>query len=205
MPQQHSCPTQHRDNEESLSAPRRAKLATAGVTPLRHGPHCPGLSGIFSIVNGIRLTLGLRHQFSDRDSVALVETGLRFLNGRVTPERAVTCGLPSGLWLRLAEGLTNRVRERTGLFVSVEREYPSDSNWASAQATIEQAIERRRPLLTLMRGGRYTAVSGFTAHSLLLFDSGGAQWILKSAIGIAGNGDDAKHILYPKTFISFRT
>jgi hypothetical protein len=74
----------------------------------------------------------------------------------------------------------------------------------AAWAAIEQQIDVWRPVLTLMRGGRYSVVSGYTDASWLLFDSGGACWISKRVTGVPGDCEGARHILYPASFLAFR-
>ena len=94
----------HNDDVDQLRSPTRAKLAAASlIDPIYHGEQCPGLSGLYSIVNGIRLALAPDYHFDDRELAGLVAAGLRFFNGRLTPEQVMMCGLPFGLWLRLAE------------------------------------------------------------------------------------------------------
>lgn len=186
--------------------PRAVRLTAARlIRPLQHGPQCPGLSSLFSIVNGIRLALAHKHRFSERELMEMIAAGLRFLNGRVTSERAVTCGMSFGLWLRMAEALVDRTRTRSGVWVALEREYVTSETRESALMVIARAIERGRPLLTLMRGGQYSIIHGVTASSLLLFDSAGAQWISRGSTALHGGARNAKHMLCPRTFLSIRS
>lgn len=192
--------------DEGAGEPRRAKLrAATRLEPLRHSSHCPGLSGLFSIVNGVRLALAHKHVFSERQLADMISAGLRFLDGRLTAERVITCGLPTGHWLRLAEAMTYRTSRVTGVPLSVEREHVVDVNRPNAWLAIERVIEARRPLLGLFRGGRYTVLSGFTQSSLLLFDSGGAHWVSKRSTGVLTDTEGAKHVLCPASFISLRS
>ena len=203
----------HQDNwhfgaveDEGAGEPRRAKLRAAmRLEPLRHSPHCPGLSGLFSIVNGIRLALAHKHIFSERQLADMVSAGLRFLDGRLTVERALTCGLPTGLWLRLAEALAYRTSRVTGFSLLVEREHVVVVSRPNVWLAIGRVIEARRPIIGLIRAGRYTVLSGFTQTSLLLFDSGGAHWISKTSTGVPTDREGAKHVLCPASFISLRS
>jgi hypothetical protein len=188
-----------------LNIPRQAKLTAAKLLdPLRQGDHCPGLSGLFAITNAIRLVLGGSYASSDRESIQIIAAGLRFLNGRLSPERAVTSALPFGLWLRLIDALGHFIHRRTARMVIAERVGPVILDREAAWMAIEQTILSGRPLLTLLQGGRYTVVSGFTHASLLLFDSSGAHWIAKSSTGIPGQRGEVKHILRPTSFVALR-
>ena len=192
--------------DEGAGESRRAKLkAATRLEPLRHSPHCPGLSGLFSIVNAIRLALADKHVFSERQLADMICAGLRFLDGRLTAERVLTCGLPTGLWLRLAEAMAYGTSRVTGSPLSVEREHVLDVSRPNVWLGIERVIEARRPLLGLFRGGRYTVLSGFTQSSLLLFDSGGAHWVSKRSTGVLTDTEGAKHVLCPASFISLRS
>lgn len=186
-------------------SPSKAKLAAVKlIEPLQHGALSPGLSGLYSIVNAIRLTLAHKHHFSNRELADMVSAGLRFMEGRLSPERAVTCGLPSGLWLRLTEALIDRTRRRTCAFLLTERVFVPYGDRTTMWSAIELEILRGRPMLMMMQGGRYTVVSGFTPTSLLLFDSGGGSWIAKAATGVPRDCLGAKHVTYPGSFLTIR-
>ena len=65
-----------------------------------------------------------------------------------------------------------------------------------------EALARFRVPLLLCRGGHFTAVSGVTAASLILFDSGGSYWVRKQACGVPGNGEELRHMIYPASFLA---
>lgn len=193
------------DEPGEITQPRRSKLPNARlVDPLWHGDQCEGLSGLYSIVNGIRLALAHKHQFDGAELHGLMVAGLRFVDGRLTPERAVTCGLRIGLWRRMAEALTHRTRDRRRVLLYLEPVFVPAHDRTAAWEAIEKAIDCWRPLLMLMRGGRYTVVCGYTTSSLLLFDSSGAYWISKRATGVPGDCHGARHIVYPASFLALR-
>lgn len=184
---------------------RRWKLPNARlIDPLWHGDQCTGLSGLYSVVNGIRLVLAHKCQFSDRELHELFAAGLRFMDGRMTPRRAVTCGLRVNAWRRLAEALTDRTRERHEVLLFADRLFVSERSRSAAWAAIEHGIEAHRAVLMLMRGGRYTVVSGYTPSSLLLFDSDGAWWISKQVTGVPGDCVGVRHLVYPSSFLTIR-
>ncbi|HUE79667.1 MAG TPA: hypothetical protein VMN38_08550 [Sphingomicrobium sp.] len=184
---------------------RRFKLPNARLlSPLWHGDECVGLSGLYSVVNGIRLALAHKHQFSGPELHALITAGLRFMDGRLTPQRAVACGLRVQLWRRLVEALASRTSHRSRLFVCVDRVFVRPQGRAAAWAAVEEQIDAWRPVLTLMQGGRYSVVSGYTDASFLLFDSSGACWISKRVTGVPGDCEGARHVIYPTSFLALR-
>lgn len=193
------------DEPDGKPQVRRSKLPNARLlSPLWHGDQCEGLSGLYAIVNGIRLALAHKHQFDGPELHALIASGLRFMDGRLTPERAITSGLRIQLWRRMAEALADRTHERQRVPLFVEQVFAQPQGRSAAWAAIEREIDGWRPVLTLMRGGRYSVVSGYTDSSLLLFDSGGACWISKRVTGVPGDCDGARHIVYPASFLALR-
>ncbi len=194
--------------EDDCSPDRKAhvKLPNAAlVDPLWHGDGCTGLSGVYAVVNSIRLVVAHKHEFSARRTDDLLMAGLRFMDGRLSPSRALGCGLRLGVWRQLVEALTDHARSRYGMLVFTERVHDDrDSSGHEIWLAIEQALDRHRAVLLLMRGGRYTVVSGYTANSLLLFDSGGACWISRGLTGVPGDCRDARHVIYPSSFVALR-
>lgn len=187
----------------AASGPQKAKVKNALLlSPLWHGEGCVGLSGLYAVTNAIRLTLAHKHSFTGPELHALMRVGLRFLNGRLTPEQVALCGLRVTLWRSLAQAMVDAARRLTGTPLQLERLFSAAASRAAAFATIEQAITRLRAPMMLCRGGHYTVVSGFTGSSLLLFDSGGACWMAKRVCGVAGDGDDARHVIYPTSFLA---
>lgn len=194
------------ENAGGLVVRERSRLPNRSlIEPLTHGDGCVGLSGLFSIANGIRLVLADRCLFDGPAVHDLLNTGLRFMDGRLTPTQVATSGLRAAMWRQLAEAMTAQVRFRHRALVFAERVYVDGSADRSAGwAVIEQNVRARRAVLLLMRGGRYTVVSGYTPSSLLLFDSGWAQWIRKHATGVPGDASGARHIIYPSSFMVMR-
>jgi hypothetical protein len=194
-----------RDEFDEGQPIRRFKLPNARLlSPLWHGDQCDGLSGLYAVVNGIRLVLAHKHQFNGPELHGLMIAGLRFMEGRLTPERAVASGLRIQLFRRLAEALAERARQQYRLLVFVERVFAQSEGRPAAWGAVERQIDAWRPVLTLMRGGRYSVISGYTGSSLLLFDSGGACWLSKRNTGVPGDCDGARHILYPASFLALR-
>lgn len=187
----------------AASGLEKAKLKNARMlSPLWHGEGCVGLSGLYAIVNAIRLTLAHKHSFTGPELHALMTAGLRFMSGRLTPEQVALCGLRVTLWRGLAEAMVEATRRVTRAPLQLERLFPTDLGREAAFAAIEQAIARVRVPMMLCRGGRYTVVSGFTGSSLLLFDSGGACWMTRRLCGVPGDCDGARHIIYPTSLLA---
>lgn len=192
------------DASQGEAVPRCAKLRnTRLVSPLWHGEGCVGLSGLYAIVNGIRLALAHKHMMSAVEVHQLMTAGTQFLNGRLTPQQAILSGLRVTLWRNLAEAMAETTRRRLGVWIWLERLYPYGPSRDAAFATLEEAVLRMRVPMMLCRGGHYTVVSGFTPSSLLLFDSGGACWVTRRVTGVPLDCDDARHVIHPSSFVAF--
>jgi hypothetical protein len=184
---------------------RRFKLANAGfVEPLLHGDAMAGLSGIYAITNAIRLSLAHKRQLTAGEVHLLMHVGFRFLSGRLSPAQAFHSGCRVTLWRSLACAMVEAAWIRLGANLRIERIVHEPVDRSGAFDAIEQAVEQRRPVLMLRRGGSYTVVTGFTSASLLLFDSAGACWIAKHVCGVPGDPacENVRHMLYPASFIA---
>lgn len=181
-----------------------ARLTNARlVSPLEHGDGCVGLSGVFAIINGVRLALAHKHHFTGPEVHALMAAGFGFLDARLTARRCFMSGLRVELWRRLADAMVQASWRRTGHRLVVERLYVDHAfDRGAALAELEQAIRRMRVPLILCRGGHYTVVSGVTPSSVLLFDSGGACWLAKRVCGVPGDCTGARHVIYPASFLA---
>ena len=183
--------------------PNRMALSGASlISPLWHPEACAGLSGIYAIINAIRLALADRHIFCAAELHALTSAGLRFMSGRLTAEQSVLAGLRVSLWRALAEAMITVARRQTGVFLGVERLFVAEAGRKAVFDTIEQAIMHMRVPMILCRGGHYTVIKGFTRSSLLLLDSSGASWVTKRACGVPDDCTDARHVLYPSSFLT---
>lgn len=190
---------------DSEAAPSRegCKLKHARLLwPLYHGDNCTGLSGLFAILNAIRLAIAHKHSLTEPELYRIMRAGLRFLEGRLTPAQLVGSGVRVNLWRRMAEAMVEVTLREAGAWVRIERVFVSEPGTQAAFDAIEDAIGRLRPVMMLRRGGRYTVVSGFTGSSLLLFDSGGSCWIRKHVCGVPGDCESARYVLYPASFLA---
>lgn len=187
----------------SPSVPERAKLSGANrISPLWHPEACAGLSGLFAIINAMRLALADRHTLTAAETHALMRAGLSFMSDRLTAERATLCGLRVSLWRAMAEAMVAVTRQRMGVLLGVERLFVGQPGREAAFATIEQAIMRLRVPMLLCRGGHYTVISGFTRSSFLLCDSSGACWVSKRVCGVPDDHEGARHVIYPGSFLA---
>lgn len=183
----------------------RNKLPNSAlVEPLWHGDGCIGLSGLYAVLNAIRLVSAHKRHFDAARTHELLMAGLRFMDGRLTPSRAQLCGLRMNMWRQLVEALSDHVRSRHQLLVFTDQLHVDEQSTECALSAIERAIDRRRAVMLLMRGGRYTVVGGYTPSSLLLFDSGGACWISRRITRVPGECGSARHVVYPSSFMTLR-
>lgn len=195
------CDSNHLERT-SLVAERVTLNGARHISPLWHPESCTGLSGLYAIINAIQLALANRYTFSARELHSLTSAGLRFMSGRLTPQQAVLSGLRVSLWCALAEAMVTVARRQTRVLLSVERLFVAEAGREAVFDTIEQAIMHMRVPMMLCRGGHYTVVKGFTRSSFLLLDSSGAYWMAKHACGVPGDCTDARHVLYPNSFLA---
>jgi hypothetical protein len=188
---------------EEAAPSKRYKLGNAKLLwPLCHGDGCVGLSGIYALLNGIRLAIAHKRQLTAPELDVLMRAAFRFLDGRLSPKRATLCGLRVALWRQLVQATAEAVRRQTGVRVFADRLFVSEQGREGAFTVLEEEIFRCRVPMLLFRGGHYTVVSGVTASSLLLFDSGGAWWVSKRVCGVPGDGDHMRHVIYPSSFMA---
>lgn len=186
--------------------PVHFKLPNAArVKPLFHGDGCIGLSGIYSIINGIRVVLAHRYEFDGPALYELLRASFRFMDGRLSPTRTATCGLRVAMWRELAEAMTHHVRKRHRALVFAERVHTEPGiDRKSAVSLIEQNIRNYRAVLVLMHGGRYTVISGYTPSSLVLFDSNWSCWISKRVTSVPNDCEGARHVIHPTALLTLR-
>lgn len=184
--------------------PDTARIARHQLEPLYHGDHGKGLYGLFSIINALRLAVANRRPFAPREIDDLIDVGLRFLELRIGLRRGVVGAVRLELWQRMAQALVEHVArtKRVPLDLQALTRRESQISRTDAFSMLEATIGRRRLLLMLRRGGLYTVVTGYTPHSLLLFDSGGAGWISKRLTGVPADSSNARHIIYPASFLA---
>jgi hypothetical protein len=189
----------------ACAAPSRQALKHPNsglIAPLWHGEQCQGLSGLYAILNGIRLAVAHEHCLTASEMDGLLRVGVRFLDGRLTLQQTILNGLRIQLWRQLIGAMAEATRSSIGVRVVPERLHAEPKSAEAAFDALEDAVCRWRVPLILCRGGHYTALSGVTASSLLLFDSGGGCWISKRVCGVPGDGEALRHAIYPASFMA---
>ena len=191
---------------EACVRPRPLQLTNARyIEPLFHADGCPGLSGIYSIINSIRLVLADRRPLSSSDEHELIKASFKFLEGRVSLEQANLSGMRLPLWRGLGEALCAASRSRFRCFVWFEQLHLSEPmDESSVFVAIDNALVKQRAVLMLMRGGHYTVIKASRPSSLSLFDSSGAYWIAKSGISMPRRELNSRHFLLPASFHTVR-
>lgn len=198
----------HRDRQIPSLGQSRRSLAVRHpnatlVHPLWHPERCPGLSGLYAIINAIRLALADRHPLGPSELDRLIRAGFRFLNGRLSPEQATVCGLRVTLWHALTDALIAVAQAQTGVRIVAERLMVTTvSDRLAALEVLEQAITSLRVPMMLCGGGHYTVVRGFTPASVLLLDSGESSWVARRSCGVPGDIVGRRHILFPSSFVA---
>lgn len=167
------------------------------------GDGCDGLTAVFAAVNGIRLALAHQHRLTAFEVHQLIGAGLHFFDGRLSPQQSVLSGVRVQHWHALISAMTEVTDQLTGVRIRPERihvEMKHDRR-AVFQA-LDDSVARLRVPLLLLRGGIYTAVSGTTPASILLFDSRGYSWISKRACGVPGDCVQMRHMIYPSALVA---
>jgi hypothetical protein len=164
--------------------PSEHRLPTCGVSPTYCGEHAPGLTGLYGLLNGLKLLMAPHAPLRPADERELLEVGWRFMSGReaLAPHR----GMRRGTLVRLAEAMTfalSRIRGQWTQCELTERRARRDS--AGTGATLEKAVVSGRVPLVLLGKGQYSALRGYTPASWLLFDAAGRQWVQRTKKGVA--------------------
>jgi hypothetical protein len=173
------------------------------VDPLWVSEDCTGLTAIYAVLNGITLALAHRHRFTAREVHGLMAAGLRYFEGRLLLRQCVMSGIRGHHWPGLVAGMSEATHQLIGHRVLVERiplERACDR--AAAFDALAEAVEKLRVPLSALRGGVYTAASGVTASSILLFDSRGYSWISKHACGVPGEAMGCCHMILPASLMA---
>ena len=173
------------------------------ISPLWLGEGCDGLSALYAAINGIRLALAHEHCFTGPEIHCLMRAGLRFFEGRASPQQCVLNGVRVQLWRGLVEAMVEATCQRTGIRLTSERIHVHEHRCRDAVFSgLDGSLEAFRVPLILLRGGIYTVVSGATPSSILLFDARGCCWISKAACGVPGDGEGMRHLIYPPSFVA---
>lgn len=191
---------------ESGAAPvlLAAKLtSTSLVEPLDAGDGLGGLSGIYAIINAVRLAVAHKRKLTAGEVHLLMAVAFDYVSGRLTPKQAFQSGCRVSVWRGMAAAIIEAARHQLDLRLAIDRLIVESSDRDAALRAIEAAIGQWQPVLMLCRGGRYIVISGFTQTSLLLFDAR-ACWLSKHACGVPGDSESARHLLIPASFMALR-
>jgi len=164
--------------------PDASRLPTNGVMPIYCGEYALGLTGLYAIVNGLRLLLAGMGPLKPSDEQMLLEVGCTFMSGReaLIPSR----GLRAELFIRMAEAMAFALSRRRGVWIQCERLEAEVMRRAKLAPLLERSIVAKRVVLILLGRGHYSALRGYTRDSWLLFDATGREWMLRRGkIGIA--------------------
>jgi hypothetical protein len=181
--------------------PDASRLNANGVTPLRHGDHLVGLSGVYAALNGIRLVSARHHAWTDRCEQQLLATAWNWLasRGEIRPDR----GIRVGQWQRLVDALTFAFSRKQGQLIEVIQPWRLRSpDRLEFFATIERLIVSRHAVLSMFTGAHYTVIRGYTPMSLVLFDSGYCEWIKKTSTDVNGDWPTSRHRIVPSATLA---
>lgn len=186
--------------DDSKGRLKAAKL----IAPLNQGDLCDGLSGLYAILNALRLALALKRPLASVEVDAIFRIGMRFIELRGSLARCTHSGIRQELWRRLAEALLSCTEDRLGVRLFLEQPFRHSTSLGAEGALrfLEQMVTQQKATMMLLRGGRYTVVSGFTADSLLLFDSCGSRWVRRRCCGLIAEAPRVRHSFCPSSFIT---
>lgn len=157
--------------------PDASRLHTNGVVPLYGGEYAPGLTGLYAIVNGLRLLLAGVSPLKPSDEQMLLEVGCTFMSGReaLIPSR----GLRVELFIRMAEAMAFALSRRRGGWVQCERLELEIMRQTTMFHFFERSVIGKQVVLILLGRGHYSVLRGYTRDSWLLFDATGREWMLR--------------------------
>lgn len=164
--------------------PDACRLRTNGVMPTFGGEYAPGLTGLYAVLNGLKLLVAEVAPLKPSDEQMLLEVGCNFMIGRevITPHR----GIRTHMLIRMAEAMAFALVRRRGDWVRSERVRFLEPYSVGSRAILERTVLAKRVILVLLGRGHYSVLRGYTSESWLLFDATGRQWMLRRQ-----NGQDA--------------
>ena len=156
--------------------PDTSRLRTNGVVPIFCGEYAPGLTGLYAIVNGLRLLVADASPLKPSDEQMLLEVGCTFMSGReaLLPSR----GLRAERLFRMAEAMAFALSRRRGVWIRCER-LETEVMRRTVLPLFERSVVAKRVVLILLGRGHYSVLRGYTRDSWLLFDATGREWLLR--------------------------
>lgn len=161
--------------------PDASRLRTNELMPVYCGEYAPGLTGLYAIVNGLRLLLANLSPLKPSDEQMLLEVGCTYMSGReaLLPHR----GHRTELLVRMAEAMAFALSRRRGVWIQCERLGPEIMRQGKLHPLLERSVVAKRVVLLLLGRGHYSVLRGYTRDSWLLFDATGRQWMLRRGKG----------------------
>jgi len=148
--------------------------------PLYCGDHAIGLTGVYAVVNAMKLIMAETTPLQPSEERFLLELGWRFLGDRMA---IMPCkGLRVSLIMRLTEAMLFAFGRRRQMSVQCN---PIDRAALSAGATqvfLERCVVANRVVLILLGGAHYTVLKGYMSDSWLVFDALGRRWLSRSSV-----------------------
>lgn len=161
--------------------PDSDRLPIDTVFPIYCGEYAPGLTGLYAILNGLRLLLAELVPLKPSEEQMLLEVGWTFLSGRepLAPHR----GIRVNTMVRMAEAMAFALSRRRADWLQCDRVELREYSARATETLLERSAVAKRVVLILLGRGHYTIVRGYTRDSWLLFDATGRQWMLRRANG----------------------
>ena len=157
--------------------PESSGLHSNGTYPTYCGEHAPGLTGLYAIVNGLKLLVAADDPLKPSEVQKLLEVGWNFMKGRDV--LAANRGLRISLMMQMAQALTFAFSRRRNDQIACERVFPRPMNFKTTQPWLERAIVAKRSVIILLGYSEYTVLRGFTPDSWLLYDAAGRLWMTR--------------------------
>ncbi|WP_420137931.1 hypothetical protein [Sphingomonas sp.] len=168
------------------------------LKPLQQGA-LDRLCGLYCIINAVALAAYPLQPLQPRQRRLLFDEGIRFLGRRRRLELASLDGMNERLWMHLRDHLLTTLGPIGGAQSKAVSIYPRGRPDCvdSALAGLFKTIDAGAPVLTLLWGvyNHWTVVAGYTPSKLLLFDSGGLQWVNIRSIGLRHPRHKGRHKL----------
>ncbi len=160
--------------------PEHCRLRADGQSPLYCGDHAIGLTGLYSVVNAIKLLLTEAGPLQPSEERMLLEVGWRFMSGRETmaPHKGTRLNTLS----RLAEAMSFALARRRETWIKCERFEHPPLRSKSMSIVLERSVVAKRAVLILLGRGHYSVLRGYTSGSWLLFDAMGRLWMQRSRL-----------------------
>ena len=173
------------------------------IEPVTQGD-LDGLCGLYCLINAIRIVTAPHKELKRGEVRALFTAGVRYLARQGDLAEAVHSCVGERKWpglarclVRTAQEIVNRpiVLERAGLSRGVAID--------EAIGSIERMITTgKAPCVFLMGKSRhYSVISGYTPHSLKLFDSFGYRRLLRKSCGTTRE-PTSRHRLHVQSIIA---